>query len=151
MKLIDAIHNQTGEAREHLVLLRHSNARVNKLRQLGGSVDTDYTFIQPRKTRYDYDFHADRLVAVVVDDRLFSVYRVAGIEAEGNSYELGSAAYRQLQIFYRQLNRPAYRFKMERIDIAGIGNPIFGWTSPRSTTLRYDQARRGLFWRIGVA
>jgi len=148
MRLVDLVRQETGAGFEQIVLLRHSSGRTQKLLALGGRIAEDYTFIQPTGSQYDYVAHGDHVVAVIVDDCLYGVYRVLGVDKEGTSYRLGSKAYRQLQIDCGQPERPARRYKMEVINSAANGQVVSGWEGAQRTPVQREGGKR--FWKIEV-
>ena len=73
-----------------VMLLRHSGERIKELLAAGATVE-DYTFTQPTGSRYDYAAPGKNpvsLVVVIVEDRVYGVYRVGGVEREGTTIRL---------------------------------------------------------------
>jgi hypothetical protein len=139
MRLVDLVSQETGAAASEIMLLRHSTTILDKLLASGGSVE-EYTHTQPTGSRYD--FLADgkppcHIVVVIVHDRVYGVYRVLGVEAEGTTYSLASDAHRRFDIERGFRDWPARRFRMERIPSVADNSLITGWErAPRSPTAR---------------
>jgi hypothetical protein len=153
MRLVDLVRQETGVGYERIMLLRHSNNDIAKLTSLGGSVD-EHTSIHRKNSEYDYSADGKpriEIVAVVVLDRVFGVYRVAGVKKEGATpSSLGSDSYRR---FRRELNKkeePARLFELNRLPSAADDQDVTGWTAPIKATLRYRPDRTTLFWKIEV-
>lgn len=150
MRLVDQVSQETNADFSQIMLLRHSTRMLDKLVAAGGTVE-EYTHIQPTGTRYD--FLADgrpaiHFVVVIVHDRVYGVYRVLGIEAEGTTYSLASEAHRRFDIEKGLKDSPARRFQMERIPSTADNSSISGWErGPRSPTARSDGK---MFWEIEV-
>ena len=109
------------------MLLRHSNESIDRLRAHNVSVD-EYTAIQPIGSKYDY-YHPSRpriaVVAVIVKDRVFQVYRVTGVSALGTNLEVSSDAYRQ---FDRESpTRDCRRFQLRPLTSICTGLAVHGW------------------------
>lgn len=79
------------------MLLRHSDQTVGQLLRAGGTID-EYTAVQPIGSNYDYLDAAQgavSVVVVIVNNQVHGVFRVMGIEREGTTYSLTSAAHRR--------------------------------------------------------
>lgn len=153
MRLVDVIHQETGVPLEQIVLLRHFN-RIDRLIELGGSVE-EFTYLQPTGTKWD--FWADgkppaQVVVVVVHDRVFGVYRILGIEAEGTLKSLASDSHRQFDVEDDRwkADRPARRFSLAPIRSAASGRNVAGWAgreglnSAKQCTTVLDGASRSV-------
>ena len=136
MSLAELIANEFNVAIDNVMLLRHSSESVKKLLATGGSVE-DYTFTQPKGTAYDYA-HPNKqpieLVVVIVEDHVYAVYRVLGIEREGTTYSLTSTAHQRFDVERGKPPRPARRFSMQPLSSAYAGLAIHGWEGGRSRT-----------------
>jgi hypothetical protein len=111
----------------------------------------EYTFIQPTDSKYDYRARGKTpvtIVAVIVDDRVFGVYRVEGIEKEGSTYSLASAAHREFDIEREKPDRPARRFRMTALPSRAVGAAVTGWEGRQRTPVA--RSGQALFARIEV-
>jgi hypothetical protein len=134
--LADLIQRETQTPLEQIMLLRHSNAEIAKVRQHDVSID-EYTAMQPIDSKYDFHRSGTQkiaIVAVIVDDRVYAVYRVAGVEAEGSVYSLGSSAYQRFERSRNKDDRECRRFSLISLPSVSIGLPVRGWDSSRSRT-----------------
>lgn len=121
-----------------VMLLRHSNSEVHRLRGFGASLD-DYTLIQPMNSRYD--FLADgkppiQVVVVIVDDTVYSVLKITGIRRVGTTLSLGSSEFRRFVSAVHGKALPARQFSSEEIPSSALKRRIRGWTSPRTAVAR---------------
>ncbi|WP_312376246.1 HNH endonuclease [Stutzerimonas nitrititolerans] len=136
MSLAELVANEFHVALDSVMLLRHSSESVKKLLATGGTVE-DYTFTQPTGTAYDYA-HPNKQpierVIVIVQDRVYAVYRVLGIEKEGTTYSLTSAAHQRFDVERSKPPRPARRFLMQPLSSTYTGLAIHGWEGGRSRT-----------------
>jgi hypothetical protein len=124
---------------DEVMLLRHSNRNLAALRKLDVSVE-DYSLVQPTDSKYD--FLADektkvRAVAVIVDDKVYAVYKITGIEKTGTTYSLLPEQFRKFDEARQYDERPAKRFSFEEVKSTSLNKPITGWTSPRNAVARY--------------
>lgn len=120
------------------MLLRHSNRMLSRLLAHGGTAE-EYTSLQPTGSKYDYLDPMKppvKVVAVVVDDRLHGVFRVRGIEREGTTVSLASAAHRRFDETRGKPERPARRFCLDAISTSLIGLPVRGWERRSRTTVQ---------------
>jgi len=121
---------------DRVMLLRHSNERLDQLLAAGSSVE-EYTFTQPIGSAYDY-LHPDKppteLVVVIVQDRVYGIFRVLGVEAEGTTYSLTSLAHQRVDEARSKPPRPARRFVMDSLPTIYAGLQITGWEGGRSRT-----------------
>ena len=99
------------------------NDSVDQLRRYGLSVE-EYTPGQPTDSKYDY-LHSGRppitVVVVILDDRIYGVYRIVGIEAEGTNYSIVSNAYQALETGREIPVVQCRRFGLQRISSLSIG------------------------------
>lgn len=149
MKLVDVIIEETGAAPEEIMLLRHFNA-IKDLLAMGGTVE-DFTYIQPTGSKYDFLAEGKppiHVVAAIVNDRVYGVYRVLGIEEEGTIYSLANDAHVRFDIERGKEDRPARRFKMERLSSAAEGAHISGWSGREIQPV--VRSEHGLFHAIEV-
>jgi hypothetical protein len=150
MRLVDLVSQETGADFAQIMLLRHSTDAVDKLDACGGSVE-EWTSIQPPGSKYDY--WADgkpqiHVVVVIVRDRVYGVYRVLGVEAEGTRYSLASKALRQSYIERGREDGPARRFTIERIPCTAVDAQITGWKGKEINPVSRCHVK--LFWEIEV-
>lgn len=150
MRLVDLVAQETGVEFPQIMLLRHSNSILDKLVASGGSVE-EYTNTQPTGSRYDFLANGKERVNVVVviyHDRVYGVFRVLGVDAEGTTYSLASEPHRKFDIKRGYPDRPARRFRLVKIPCSAESLFISGWKrGPRSPTARSDGK---LFWEIKV-
>lgn len=136
MSLAEQVANEFGVSLRNVMLLRHSNESVKKLLATGATVE-DYTFTQPADKTYDY-LHRDKepieIVVVIVQDRVYGVYRVLGVESEGTTYSLTSEAHQRFDIERGKPPRPAKRYSMDSLPTALAGLAVKGWEGSRSRT-----------------
>lgn len=150
MILADLIHRETAAPLAEIMLLRHSNAETAKARSHNVSIE-EYTALQPVDSRYD--FHRSgttkiSVVVVIVDDSVFAVYRVAGVEAEGSVFSLGSPEYQRFELARRKDDRICRRFSLIALPSVSTGLPVRGWESRgRTPVQRLDD---GFFGEIEV-
>jgi hypothetical protein len=136
MILADLIHQETGAPLTEIMLLRHSNAETTKARSHNVSIE-EYTALQPIDSKYDFYRSGTKkiaIVVVIVDDRVYAVYRVAGVEAEGGVYSLGSPAYQRFELARNKDDRICRRFSLIALPSVSIGLPVRGWDASRSRT-----------------
>jgi hypothetical protein len=152
MSLAELIAKEFEVSLENVMLLRHSSESVKKLLATGGTVE-DYTFTQPTGSAYDYA-HPNKkpieLVAVIVQDRVYGVYRVFGVESEGTTYSLTSAAHQRFDIARGKPPRPAKRFSMQALPTAYSDLAVYGWEGGRSRTA-VQRSDGSFFLQISVS
>jgi len=141
MTLGNFIAKEQNVPPDEVMLLRHSNRMINKLKQSGASIEDDYTFVQPINSKYD--FLADKqppikVVVVVVDDVVFGVYQVNGVAQIGTSRNLVSQNFIIVDKAEGHKEKPSKKFSMIKLSSASIGRSITGWSCPR-----YPVARSG--------
>jgi hypothetical protein len=137
MRLADLVRRETGVAFENLMLLRHSTENIDALRACGGTVE-EYTYLQPTGSKYD--FLADgkppaNVVIVIVDDRVYGVFRVLAVEAEGMTSALATPAYRQFNREGKRSDRDSRRFRLERLTSSADGATVTGWGGKEIATV----------------
>lgn len=146
-ELVAAEHNvPLGE----VMLLRHSDQRIRELLAAGATVE-DYTFTQPIGSRYDYaapDRPPVTLVVVIVEDRVYGVYRMGGVELEGTTYSLTSEAHQSVDIRHGKPARPARRFVMTPLQSGSLGANVRGWERRARTPVQ--RLGDGFFHEISV-
>jgi hypothetical protein len=150
MSLVALISSEFDIPLANVMLLRHSNATVKQLLAAGSSVE-EYTFIQPTGSPYDYT-HPEkipiRVVVVIVNDRVYGIYEVLGVEKEGTTYSLTSAAHQSFNIERDRPPRPAKRFSMRALPSASIGLQVTGWENRTRTPVQRSDG--GFFKDIDV-
>lgn len=133
-----------------VMLLRHSGERIRELLAAGATVE-DYTFTQPTGSRYDYLAPGKTpvsVVVVIVEDRVYGIYRVGGVEREGTTYSLTSEAHQRVDIKRGKPPRPARRFFMTALQSSYLGGRVRGWEKrARIPVQRFDE---GFFREITV-
>lgn len=151
VKLAEFVANEHGVALENVMLLRHSDRAVKELRDAGGTVK-EYTFMQPISSSYDYR-HPNHppvyLLVVVVHDRVYGVFKVLGVDAEGDTYSLSSAGHQQFDKTREKPPRPARRFQMEHVQSATQNVIVHGWEHRQRTAVQ--RASGGFFGEISIA
>lgn len=151
MSLAMLVAKEFGVSLDRVMLLRHSSQSVSRLLAAGSSVE-EYTFTQPTGSSYDYAHPtkgAIEIVVVVVEDRVFGVYRVLGIESEGTTYSLTSEAHQRFDSARGKAPRAAKRFRMEALPSPYAGLPISGWEGGRSRTA-VQRSQGSFFLAIAV-
>lgn len=150
MILATLIATEAGVDAERVMLLRHSNNIVKKLLARGSSVE-EYTFTQPTGSKYDYTDPTNppiEVIVVIVNDEVYGVYRVLGVEREGTTYTLTSKAHRDFDIERGTIDRDAKRFRMEQVPSASIGSPVSGWEGRSRTPVQRSDG--SFFWLVEV-
>ena len=148
--LAEALAQEFEVAPSRILLLRHFKGKLKAIEAAGAEVD-EFTLTQPKGT--PYDFHAEgkepiEIVASISDDRVVSVFRIKGLEAEGSNRVITSASFRALDGAMRYPERTVRRFKGTRLKSRWEGGKVTGWTN-----LRLGVARAGgkLFGSVAVA
>ena len=150
LKLASAVASAAGVSRDEVMLLRHSNTTVAQLLDSGSTIE-EYTEVQPIGSRYDYLDDARGIVsvvAVIVNDCLYAVYRVLGVLCEGSTYSLTSSAHRDFNRARGKMERPARKYKLEAIQNPFLGAAVTGWESRERTTVQ--RANGGFFDKIEI-
>lgn len=150
MELAFAVAAITGVSRERVMLLRHSNNSVDLLLAHGGTIE-EYTAVQPTGSKYDYldpTRAPVEAVVVIVKDCVRGVYRVLGVEKEGTTFSLTSAAHRRFDEARSKPERPARRYRLEVFTTPLIGAPVRGWERRSRTTVQRSDG--GFFADIEV-
>jgi hypothetical protein len=138
VKLAEIICAGMSVPKEHLMLLRHSNERIRKLTRFGGTVE-EYTAIQPVGSKYDFQHHPKfptHLVAVIVEDKLYGVFRITGVEKEGTTHTLGNRGYQAFEREIKKPERPARQYGLLRIPSRVENQPVIGWERRARTTVQ---------------
>lgn len=146
MRLGELIARETHTSLDAVMLLRHGNDSVADLRRHGATVE-EFSAIHPVESKYDY-LHPARspisVVAVIADDRVYGIYRVMGVEAEGTPYELGSEEYKKFD-HERHRDNPkratqrCRRFALQPLPSISLGLPVRGWEGrTRTPVQRHD-------------
>jgi hypothetical protein len=125
------------------MLLRHSNDSTRFLAECGASFE-EYTAIQPIGSKYDYFRDPDspiQAVVVIVDDRVYGVFRIVGVSRSGSSYDIASPEYVE---FDRRRDRPSrecHYFLLEQLPSSAIGRQVHGWEKrTRTPVQRHDDS-----------
>lgn len=129
MKLAELASKETGIPVDAIMLLRHSNESVEQLTQCGATV-SEYSAIQPVGSRYD--FYRDlklpiQAVIVVVNDKVFAIYKVAGIVASGTNYDLATPQYARFDAMRNKLPLSCHKFELVPLKFSVLGCPVRGW------------------------
>jgi len=90
---------------------------------------------------------------VIVDDRVYGVYRVLGVEAAGRYGEIGSDAYRRFDFErmrgeQKRATLTCHRFTLQPLASTSIGLPVSGWE--RRTRTPVQRQGSGFFDQIEV-
>lgn len=137
MKLAAFIKAETGVPEERIMFLRHGNKYVKQLRQCGGKVE-ELNSLQPIDSDYDYlksDAERIALVVVVVDDLVYGVYMVAGVEAEGRYDELASPELRKHEGVNFNPHEMSRKFVLNPVNSACTGLAV-RWVNAQNKVLR---------------
>ena len=140
MNLGHLVASEVGIHPQHVLLLRHSNKKVADLRQAKCDIGHDYTLVQPTNSKYDYysaDKPAIQVVVVIVDDAVYAVYRITGVQRTGTTRSLTSQAYNQFDIEQGYEERDAKEFSAVKVESKVLKHNVVGWTSPRNAVARY--------------
>lgn len=152
MNLAKFVADEMQLQAEQIIFLRHGNRVIAQLRQFGALIE-EYTCIQPVDSPYDFqrpDNANIEVVVVIVDDRVYGIYRVAGVdEAEGTNYDLGNANH---QAFERHINKnaaplPCRRFRLTPFTSILLGFSVTGWNAPIRTILK---SHNPMFHQINI-
>ena len=150
VKLAEFVAGEHGVALENVMLLRHSDRAVKELLDAGGTLE-EYTFMQPVSSSYDYrhpDHPPIHLLVVVVHDCVYGVFKVLGVDAEGDTYSLSSAGHQQFDKARGKPPRPARRFHMEHVYSAAQNVTVHGWEHRQRTAVQ--RASSGFFDEISI-
>lgn len=150
MILVNLIRQETGVPLEEIMLLRHSSSELDTARKFDVPIE-EYTAIQPIGTRYDF-FYPGRtritIVVTIVNDRVYAVYRVSGIEAEGAISELASESYLRFERSREKSDKAARRFALDAHPSSATGLAIHGWENRTRTPVQ--RLGDGFFDKIEV-
>ena len=140
MNLGHLVARELGVDPQHVLLLRHSNRKVAALRRAGCDIEHDYTLVQPTDTKYDFRA-AEKLpievVVVIVDDAIYAIFQITGVNRTGSTRTLTSPQYNQFDIEQGYRERDAKEFSAVKIESKLLNRKVFGWTSPRNAVARY--------------
>lgn len=151
MKLAELISTEASTPLSAVLLLRHGNDGIEVLRRNGATIE-EYTALQPVASKYDY-LHPSKppieIVVVIVDDRVYGVYKVVGIEATGPSDQLASAAYLSFDAERGKSPRHSHRFQLRLLPSIATGQSVHGWEGRTRTPVQrlggvfFDQVEIG--------
>ena len=150
MKLAEFIAQRCHVALDRVMLLRHSGENIAALRYLGGTVE-EYTAIQPTDSKYDYHRLGEpevKVVVVVLDDQVYAVFEITGVEAEGSTFELFSPAHLAFDTQRGRVARAARKYRLDRVPTAVDGLPVTGWERRQRTPVQRCRGR--FFFEIEV-
>lgn len=139
MQLADAAARESGVDPEHIMLLRHANGKVASLLRAGASIE-EYTLVQPTDSKYDFRAFGKtpiEVVAVVVNDHVYGLYKITGVERTGTTHSLTSAAFRAFDTAMGYPIRAAKRFSGHQLSCTFKGKAVSGWSSPRNAVARF--------------
>lgn len=140
MNIASYFASQTGVEPQHLMLLRHSNTKLQALARAGASIE-EFTLLQPTNSRYDYYAEGRdpiRCVVVIANDHVEAIYRILGIKSIGTTHSLASAAFLKYDQSQGYPELPAKLFAAQEVQMDRLmGQPVMGWTSPRTAVARY--------------
>lgn len=134
--LADTVSQDTGVPTHQILLLRHASENVRALLRFGGTIE-EYTALQPVDSRYDFLSEKQgpvRVVVVIVQDRIYDVFEVRGVEGEGTTYQLASAARREFDLARAREDRQAKQFDLVPLTSRAIGHSVRGWEGGRTRT-----------------
>lgn len=157
MKLADLLLQENeGLARDQLMLLRHAEKEVTLLKQCGATVE-EFTAVQPVNDVYDFllpSRPAVKVVGAVVGDRLFAVYEVGEVLAEGLSTAISSLEYQRFELSRRRDDgtqkpiRHCRKYALELLPSGALEACVTGWEGrTRTPVQRWDS---GFFDEIEV-
>ena len=136
MKLAATVANEANVSTSEVMLLRHTNDTVAKLRKLKLSIE-EYSSAQPSNGKYDYLRDGDEpkisIVVLIADDQVHGVYRVAGIVAQGASDQILTSAE---QLIHQKPKYPCKRFNLNRIASTCVGLAVIGWKNRERSTVQ---------------
>ena len=111
------------------MFLRHGNDSVAALRNYGATVE-EFTAIQPIDSKYDY-FHTRKpqisVVVVIVNDHVYGVFTILGVEATGTNLSVASPEYRRFDSERGKPTRECRKFLLRRLSSIATGLPVHGW------------------------
>ncbi len=140
MNLAQAVAKETGAPLDRVLLLRHFDRKMSAIARVGATVE-EFSLTQPSGTRYDFSLPEDApiaVVAVIAGGRVESLYRIAGVQAEGSNRRITSSEFRALDGAMAYPERLVKRFSAKKLKSKLVGKPVAGWTS-----LRIGVARAG--------
>lgn len=138
MRLGPFVANEQQVPVESVLLLRHSSNTVQQLLACNATVD-EYTAIQPNGTPYDYFLPGKpdvSHVVVIVDNSVYGVFRIDGVEGEGTNYSLASPEYQE---FDKSRDKPVLdcrRYFIRRVASAVDNQPVLGWERRQRTPVQ---------------
>lgn len=138
MLLNDLVASETKIPVAALMLLRHSNDSTRFLRACGASIE-EYTAIQPVGSKYDYfrDSSARvEAVVVIVEDKVYGVFRVVGVVRSGSSYDIASPEYVEFDRRRAKAARQCHYFHLEQVPTSATGRQVHGWEGRTRTPVQ---------------
>jgi hypothetical protein len=136
LNLADLVIRETEVPAEEIMFLRHGNDSIGRLRHFGVTIE-EFTSLQPAGEKYDY-FHPGKprisVVVVIVEDRVYGVYRVHGVEKEGPTYSVASEAYKRFDAERSKSEVLCRLFKLVPIVSVCTGLLVRGWEGGRTRT-----------------
>ena len=139
MNLAKLISRETNVSLENIMLLRHGIAKTQALLKYGATIE-EYTLVQPENSMYDFiakNKTPIQIVVAIVDDKVYAVYRIYGVERFGTTRTLVSKNFCKFDIELGYKEKPAKLFRSEKIESSSTGKFVRGWTSPRSPVAKY--------------
>lgn len=138
--LVDFIRDETGVGEPHIMLTRLFK-KIADLIESGGKFE-EFMFAQKKNSKYD--FLADgkppiEVVVVVVEERVFGVYRIHGIEAEGSYGTFWSEPLRRFNAEREGPNPEewARQYRYSKLHSHAEGLLVEGWERPRIPIFRH--------------
>jgi hypothetical protein len=139
MKLATALAQEMGVSPQDVMLLRHFKGKVQAIKRANATLD-EFTLTQPVGSPYDFlaeDRPPIRIVGVIVEERIYAVYRILSIEAQGSNRVITSESFRALDGAMKYPERQVRRFAAEKLQSKYVGRAIEGWSSPRNAVARF--------------
>jgi hypothetical protein len=149
-KLVKILNEELKRDYKGIMLLRHSSSRVQYLKALGASVK-EYTEVQAIDSEYDFakeDLPIIKLVVVIINDRVDSIYEITGVLAQGTNQDLYSSSINEMHSGEGMAEVPARKFLLNPMESDIVGRRIKGWESKeRTPVVRHDSS---MFFEIEI-
>jgi 5-methylcytosine-specific restriction endonuclease McrA len=150
LNLAALIAEETGAALEQIMYLRHSNKEVPKLLRCGVSIE-ELSSIHEIGSIYDYmsgKRPSVSVVVVIVFDRVYGVYEVAGVETTGTFDDIATAEFQSYAVDLVGKNIQCRKYHLTPVQSICLGLSVRGWEGKGiSRVQRHDLS---LFHNIDV-